>query len=126
MVCFLCLSVFTYDIYFFPSGKDSFFRAHQDTPRGAKMFGSLVLVFPTPHEGGSLVLRHEGKEWSFDSAKVLAEQPSPSIGYVAFFSDVEHEVLPVKSGYRVTITYNLYFGDGETKKNDRNQWPWRI
>ncbi|KAH8110520.1 hypothetical protein DFH11DRAFT_1514322 [Phellopilus nigrolimitatus] len=94
-------------------GKDSFFRAHQDTPRGANMFGSLVLVLPTPHEGGSLVLRHEGKEWSFDSAKVLAEQLSPSIGYVAFFSDVEHEVLPVKSGHRVTITYNLYFGDGE-------------
>lgn len=27
---------------------------------------------------------------------------------MAFFSDVEHEVSIVKSGYRVTLTYNLY------------------
>ena len=29
--------------------------------------------------------------------------------WAAFFSDVEHEVLPVTSGYRVTLTYNLYY-----------------
>ncbi|KAH8110531.1 hypothetical protein DFH11DRAFT_1514350 [Phellopilus nigrolimitatus] len=92
-------------------GKDSFFKAHQDTPRDAKMFGSLVIVFPTPHEGGTFVLRHNQKEWSFDSGDILSKQTSPSIGYVAFFSDVEHEVLPVTSGCRVTITYNLYFDD---------------
>ena len=27
----------------------------------------------------------------------------------AFFSDVEHEILPVVSGHRLTLTYNLYF-----------------
>lgn len=36
------------------------------------------------------------------------------ITYVAFFSDVEHEVAVVKSGYRVTLTYNLYFTDEDT------------
>jgi hypothetical protein len=30
---------------------------------------------------------------------------------VAFFSDIEHEVAPVISGHRVTLTYNLYFED---------------
>lgn len=73
------------------------------------MFGSLVIVYPTPHVGGELVLRHEGKEWTFDSASITAEQREPSLAYVTFFSDVEHEVLEVKSGYRVTVTYNLYF-----------------
>ena len=72
------------------------------------MFGSLVIVYPTPHEGGELVLRHEGKEWTFDSARITAKQREPSLAYIAFYSDVEHEVLDVKSGYRVTVTYNLY------------------
>ena len=43
-------------------GKGSFFKPHVDTPRGEKMFGSLVVVFPTPHEGGALFLRHHGHE----------------------------------------------------------------
>jgi len=75
------------------------------------MFGSLVVVFPTPHEGGALILRHRGQEWTFDSGRGLASVREPSIGYVAFFSDVEHEVAPVISGHRVTLTYNLYFDD---------------
>jgi len=45
----------------------------------------------------------------FDSGKMLAAQKTPSIAYIAFYSDVEHEVAPVVSGYRVTLTYNLCF-----------------
>jgi hypothetical protein len=74
------------------------------------MFGSLVIVFPTPHSGGELVFRHRGQEWTVDSAKALLSQSSPSIAYAAFYSDIEHEVLLVQSGYRVTLTYNLYYG----------------
>ncbi|KAG7090305.1 hypothetical protein E1B28_011903 [Marasmius oreades] len=89
----------------------SFFRVHKDTPRSEYMFSSLVIVFPTPHTGGQLVLRHDDKEHNFDSGTVLSNSPSPNdtIAYVAFFSDVEHEVLPVTSGHRITLTYNLYF-----------------
>jgi len=36
--------------------------------------------------------------------------PLSSISYAAFYGDVEHEVTEVKSGYRLTLTYNLYFG----------------
>jgi hypothetical protein len=91
--------------------KGSFFKPHVDTPRSKNMFGSLVIVFPTPHEGGALHLRHRGQEWIFDSGQVLAAKDKPSIGYAAFFSDIEHEVAPVTSGHRVTLTYNLYFDD---------------
>ncbi|KAL1758475.1 hypothetical protein FB107DRAFT_288412 [Schizophyllum commune] len=90
-------------------GQDSFFKAHKDTPRSDTMFGSLVVVFPTPHEGGALILREKGQEWTFDSAAEILADGLPKIGYVAFFSDVEHEVTRVTSGYRVTLTYNLYF-----------------
>ena len=31
---------------------------------------------------------------------------------MAFFSDIEHEVAPVTSGHRITLTYNLYLDDG--------------
>ncbi|KAI0294539.1 hypothetical protein BC826DRAFT_1104606 [Russula brevipes] len=47
----------------------------------------------------------------FDSAAELSTAPPSSIGYAAFFSDVEHEVAPVLSGHRITLTYNLYFDD---------------
>ncbi|THU88049.1 hypothetical protein K435DRAFT_762164 [Dendrothele bispora CBS 962.96] len=92
--------------------KGSFFKAHKDTPRGGNMFASLVIIFATEHQGGSLILRHDGREWAYDSAKELADLSStPSVGYVSFFSDVEHEVTPVTSGHRVTLTYNLYLED---------------
>ncbi|KAG6827091.1 hypothetical protein H0H87_005583, partial [Tephrocybe sp. NHM501043] len=90
-------------------GKGSFFKSHKDTPRSDSMFGSLVVVFPTPHSGGALVLRHFGQEWTFDSAALTREQGEPSIMYIAFYSDVDHEVTVVESGYRVTLTYNLFF-----------------
>ncbi|KAI0355263.1 hypothetical protein OH77DRAFT_1403728 [Trametes cingulata] len=94
-------------------GKGSFFKAHKDTPRSTNMFASLVLVLPTSHVGGTLILKHGGREWSFDSDS-LVPAPSPSrprAAYIAFFSDVEHEIARVTSGHRVTITYNLYYAN---------------
>ncbi|KZV83282.1 hypothetical protein EXIGLDRAFT_843083 [Exidia glandulosa HHB12029] len=88
----------------------SFFKAHNDTPRGTNMFGSLVLTFATPHEGGQLALHHDGHEHIHDTSATSAQyQSDHQVSWVAFFSDVEHEVLPVTSGHRVTLTYNLYF-----------------
>jgi hypothetical protein len=90
-------------------GKDDFFKPHKDTPRRIGMVGSLVVVLPTQHEGGQFVLRKDRKEWTIDFAEKFAAATEPSICFVAFFGDVEHEVLPVTSGYRVTLTYNLYY-----------------
>ncbi|PPQ72211.1 hypothetical protein CVT24_002368 [Panaeolus cyanescens] len=93
-------------------GPGSFFKAHIDTPRSDNMFGSLVVILPTIHTGGSLIFRHGGKEWTFDSAGAVQVGDGASsyqAAYTAFYSDVEHEVTPVLSGYRVTLTYNLYF-----------------
>ncbi|KDR77464.1 hypothetical protein GALMADRAFT_119596 [Galerina marginata CBS 339.88] len=92
-------------------GLGSFFKSHVDTPRSDTMFGSLVVVLPITHEGGSLICRHRGEECEFDTAKAVMSENSPQVAFVAFFSDVEHEVSKVISGYRVTLTYNLYFVD---------------
>ncbi|KAF5357328.1 hypothetical protein D9758_005963 [Tetrapyrgos nigripes] len=101
----------------------SFFKAHKDTPWADNMVASLVIVFPTAHEGGSLILRHGGEEFVYDSAKELGSASTPSIGYVAFYSDVEHEVTPVSSGYRVTLTYNLYLEDDTTSPSRQISVP---
>ena len=58
------------------------------------MFGTLILVLPTPHEGGELVLQHQGKKWTFDAAQMLSPLPhssTPRLAYIAFFGDVDHE-----------------------------------
>ncbi|KAJ7148365.1 hypothetical protein C8R46DRAFT_917007 [Mycena filopes] len=90
-------------------GPGSFFKAHKDTPRGETMIGSLVVVFPSPHTGGELTLEHAATSWTFDAASKLASSPSsPSVAYIAFYSDVTHAVEPVLTGHRVTLTYNLF------------------
>ena len=90
-------------------GPGSFFKPHVDTPRSESMIASLVVVLPTIHEGGALALRHNGEEEVFNTSRASfgAEVPR-EMHWTAFYSDIEHEVLPVQSGYRVTLTYNIY------------------
>ncbi len=100
-----------YSRFRFP-GKDCFFKSHKDTPRSKGMFGSLVVILPVSHEGGELRLRHNEREIVYDAAKALKEKEEENdtfFAYIAFYSDVEHEVMKVTSGFRVTLTYNLYF-----------------
>ncbi len=73
------------------------------------MFGSLVFVLPFEHQGGNLVLHHRTRKFNFDSPSLLQGAPPLSVAYVAFYNDVEHEVLEVTAGHRVTVTFNLYF-----------------
>ena len=85
--------------------KRGHFKSHVDTPRSEDMFGSLVVSLPSHFTGGELVTRHNGQQvtfnWSCDS--------KTHTQWGAFFSDVEHEALPVGSGHRITLTYNLYY-----------------
>ena len=82
------------------------------------MIGSLVVIFPTAHKGGVFVLRHDGHENSIDSGSELPRVEKPSVAYVAFYSDVEHEVTVVESGYCVSLTYNLYFSAHRPRPQD--------
>ena len=61
------------------------------------------------------MLQHGGNESIFDSAAMIQTH---CIAYVSFYSDVEHEVTAVTSGYRVTLTYNLFFSTGPTNLNN--------
>jgi len=93
--------------------KGSFFKSHKDTPRSDSMFGSLVIVFPIAHEGGALHLSSTSN-WqssSIDFCQILKNAPANSIAFAAFYGDVDHEVEEVTSGYRVSLTFNLYYDD---------------
>ena len=102
-VCAIRADLYKLNIYA-PGGH---FKAHVDTPRSERMFGSLVVCLPTQFCGGALITRHDGREVPFDWSSSL-QNPLQSVCWAAFFSDVEHEVFPVTEGYRVTLTYNLY------------------
>ena len=64
------------------------------------MFGTLVICLPSAHEGGELVVSHNGSKKSFSTARY---QPS----FAAWYSDVVHQIKPVTAGYRLVLTYNL-------------------
>ncbi len=79
-----------------------------------KMFGSLVVVFPSPHKGGTLLLRHrDTSELSTQERRLRGQEQTINRSlHATFFSDIEHEVALVTSGHRITLTYYLYFDDG--------------
>ena len=57
----------------------------------------------------------DDEAWTFDAAGAVAAHGGPCLAYAAFFSDVDHEVDVVRAGYRIAVTYNLYFGDARPK-----------
>ena len=77
-------------------GPGGHFKAHRDTEKLDAMFGSLIVALPPRHEGGRLLIRHDGME-----AEMNFSHPAQrhDIQFAAFFADCDHEVEPVQSGY---------------------------
>jgi 2OG-Fe(II) oxygenase superfamily len=80
-----------------------FFTTHRDTEKERGMFGTLVVVLPSKHEGGELVVRHAGREATLD----LAGADLGTVRWAAFYADCQHELLPLRTGWRVALIYNL-------------------
>lgn len=59
--------------------------------------------------GGELRVAHNGRERHYLDQNQLHHLGR--IRWVAFYSDCEHEVLPVTAGHRVTLTYQLYVSE---------------
>lgn len=84
-------------------GKGQFFLPHQDSEKDDEMVGTLVVSLPSAHTGGELVIDHAGESISYRASK-------EELTFVAFYADCRHQVTPVRSGYRVTLTFNLLAG----------------
>lgn len=83
------------------------FKKHLDTQRRENHFGTLLVFLPSVYEGGDLVVRHKGQERRFNFS--MDKTKSMQCHYVAMFTDCEHEVEVVTSGYRVNLQYSLFF-----------------
>jgi hypothetical protein len=92
-----------YDLLLYEKG--SFFLPHRDGEKLKGMVATLVIVLPSPHEGGELIVRHDGQERMIDLGGRSADPFQ--IHYAAFYADCEHEVRPLKKGYRLCLVYNL-------------------
>lgn len=81
----------------------AFFKPHRDTEKIPGMFGTLVISLPSEHTGGDVRIVH-GKD-----TRVLETAPYSAfdLSTLAWYSDVQHEIKPVTSGYRLVLTYNL-------------------
>ena len=91
-------------------GKGGHFKAHRDTEKLDAMFGTLIVALPSAHEGGRLFIRHGGQEIEVDFSR---EEHRHEFQHAAFFADCEHEVEPVRSGYRCCLVYNLRLDEGD-------------
>jgi predicted 2-oxoglutarate/Fe(II)-dependent dioxygenase YbiX len=81
----------------------SFFLEHRDTEKSPGMFGTLIVALPSLHTGGELVIRHHGREARLE----LRCADVSELAWAAFYADCVHEVLPIASGCRLVLVYNL-------------------
>ncbi len=81
----------------------SFFVEHRDTEKAPGMFATLVIVLPSIHTGGELLVRHRDREVCLD----LASEDASEVAFAAFYADCVHEVRPVTEGCRLVLVYNL-------------------
>src|SRR6266496_515049 len=96
-----------------------FFLAHRDTEKAGGMFGTLVVVVPSAHRGGELVIRHAGREVTMD----MSGAEFSEVSFAAFYADCEHEVKAVTEGNRVCLVYNLTLQRDARGKDESLQAP---
>lgn len=80
-----------------------FFINHRDTEKTNGMFATLIISLPSNYTGGELRVEHAGESVSID----LQNDDPSLLSYAAFYADCVHEVLPVTSGCRLVLVYNL-------------------
>ena len=90
---------------------NQFFLKHQDTEKTDEMIGTLVVTLPSSYTGGELMIGR-GEDWKAHRGS------RDALSLVAFYADCQHEVLKLKSGYRITLTYNLMLRGGTTPRTE--------
>jgi hypothetical protein len=77
-----------------------FFLRHKDSEKADGMVGTLVVTLPSSFKGGAMRVEHQGETVVYRASR----QP---LSFVSFYADCYHEVRPVRSGYRIVLTYDL-------------------
>ncbi|KAI1640477.1 hypothetical protein F4809DRAFT_441552 [Biscogniauxia mediterranea] len=88
--------------------KGAMFKSQGDAEKIPRMFGTLVVSLPSLHTGGEVIVKHNHKMETFQTCH-------HEMSYLSWYSDTSHEILPVTSGYRWVLTYNLAMTPAENK-----------
>lgn len=90
-----------------------FFLPHRDGEKLDRMVATLVIGLPSVHDGGELIVSHEGRQ---DKIVLRGAASGHELSYAAFYADCRHEIRPVLSGYRLCLTYNLTLAKSRGRK----------
>jgi hypothetical protein len=125
-------------------GPDGFFAVHKDTPKvvtcshmsivtraescllyaqSENHVGTLLICLPVPFAGGILAVGEGSKKIGYDWSNLT----SGTIAWAFFYADVDHEVLPVQSGFRTTLQLQVYGHASsamQTVEEESVEYPW--
>lgn len=76
-----------------------------------------MVVLPSAHEGGELVVRHRDRDVRLD----LVRDDPAEIAWCAFYADCLHELRPVTAGNRICLVYNLVREGGGLSAPDHGE-----
>jgi hypothetical protein len=93
--------------------KGGFFLPHRDGEKLERMVATLVIGLPSEHEGGELIVSHDGRQHEIVFTGAASGH---ELSYAAFYADCQHEIRPVKSGFRLCLIYNLTLARSRGKK----------
>ncbi|CAF3797111.1 unnamed protein product [Rotaria sp. Silwood1] len=91
--------------------KYSFFKIHRDSEKVDGMFATLVIILPSHYKGGEFVIKHYNQERRFDYSSTKSKC---DYYYLVFYADCQHEILPIKDGYRLSLVYNIVVNKQKT------------
>lgn len=66
-------------------------------------FATIMVVLPSEFSGGETHVSHSGVGITYDCGETSLNTTT----VMAWYSDVMHEIRPIKSGYRLAISFNL-------------------
>ncbi|KAJ3092134.1 hypothetical protein HK102_010414 [Quaeritorhiza haematococci] len=84
--------------------KGGHFIRHRDTEKDDRMFATLVIQLPSLHQGGNLVVYHNGPQGEQETVHDFGGAASPfEPHYAVHYADAEHAVTPITDGYRLAL-----------------------
>ena len=75
-------------------GSGQFFKPHQDSEKLDGMVATLVVILPSSHIGGDLIIDHNKSQHRFVSEHLDAR----TLKCLAFYADCHHEVETIREG----------------------------
>jgi hypothetical protein len=70
--------------------------------------GTLVVALPSHFEGGQIVLKNSRVKVTFDWSTSGRKDHPNDLHWVFFSTKIDHEILPVKTGHQLTVSYHIF------------------